>query len=136
MVEATKMYERYDLGECGDGDVEEEVKGEETKQNHKKKSTILSINIQEAIGAEPLLRQVIGISQNRGFKTVIPASKATLRWVTSRMPDAHIIEWLNTQGTSKMINRYPQVSPLLSIDGFAILTKLARELDDQENKCF
>lgn len=66
---------------------------------------------------------------------MIPFNKAWLRWVNPRTQDDEILQWLATEGNKKMINRYPNISPLTTKSMFADITKLANELDTQNLDC-
>ena len=54
-----------------------------------------------------------------------------MRWVSPRITNEAIIEWLATAPGNKMINRYPNVRPLAHKDTFADLTRVAQEMDPE-----
>ena len=71
------------------------------------------------------------IEKNAGWQSVIPFNKSCLRWVSPRLSNEEIIEWLNTAPGNKMINRFPMIRPLCHKDVFAELTKIAQSLDPE-----
>ena len=66
---------------------------------------------------------------------MIPYNKSWLRWINPRITDDVILEWLNTEGGVKMINRYPNITPLTTKSFYSDLTNLANELDTEDLDC-
>jgi hypothetical protein len=81
----------------------------------------------DASKAEAVLRKIIELRPDAGWKEEISKTKAKLRWFQPNIKDEELLPYMATKGT--ITNRYPDVKVLAHKDTFAALMNLCMRVN-------